>query len=306
MDLAEQLSNLEALFRAQAAKKHLELYFYNEFVENIPLCADSLRINQVLVNIIGNAIKFTDTGSITVRVKKLKTSPRAAFCFSVTDTGIGIEPEVLSRIFNAFEQADAGTSARYGGTGLGLTISSRLVQMMGGTLEVRSEVGKGSEFFFTLNFEYADQEKTVIPVQKEAFSLQDFQGCRILLVEDNELNREIARTILEMNGFIVSCAVNGWEAVKCFSESGEGRFDAVLMDIRMPVMDGLEAARRIRTSGKEDARTIPIIALTANAFNEDTQKSMDSGMNGHLSKPIQVEQMLQILSECIRKSEKGN
>ena len=306
MDLAEQLSNLEALFRAQAAKKHLELYFYNEFVENIPLCADSLRINQVLVNIIGNAIKFTDTGSITVRVKKLKTSPRAALCFSVTDTGIGIEPEVLSRIFNAFEQADAGTSARYGGTGLGLTISSRLVQMMGGTLEVRSEVGKGSEFFFTLNFKYADQEKTVIPVQKEAFSLQDFQGCRILLVEDNELNREIARTILEMNGFIVSCAVNGWEAVKCFSESSEGRFDAVLMDIRMPVMDGLEAARRIRTSGKEDARTIPIIALTANAFNEDTQKSMDSGMNGHLSKPIQVEQMLQILSECIRKSEKGN
>ena len=299
IDLEQQLSNLESLFRAQAEEKHLELTFENDYRKKRPLRADSLRLNQILVNIIGNAIKFTELGSVAVRVKVLEEEPRALIRFSVTDTGIGIEPAAMRRIFNAFEQADALTASRHGGTGLGLSISSRLVQMMGGTLEVRSEPGTGSEFFFTLSLEYACEDAEEIPVQEQNVDIPDFQGSRVLLAEDNELNREIAQTILEMNGFTVACAADGQEALDIYCGEEPGWFDVILMDIRMPVMDGLESARRIRTSGRPDARRIPIIALTANAFDEDTRKSLASGMNGHLSKPIQVDQMLETLGKCM-------
>ena len=298
MDLTRQMDELESLFRNQAEGKRLTLAFENEYTVGRPLLADSLRLNQVLVNVLGNAVKFTEHGGITVRVEQLEASPRAVLRFSVSDTGIGIEQSAIARIFNAFEQADAGTAASYGGTGLGLSIASRLVQMMGGFLEVHSQVGKGSEFFFTLTLEYAQEEAAGEPEVQDT-PLPDFCGHRILLAEDNELNREIAQTILEMNGFAVTCAADGQEALNCFCDSGPGYFDAILMDIRMPVMDGLEAARRIRTAGKPDSRTIPIIALTANAFDADTKKSIASGMNGHLSKPIQVDQMLELLGRCI-------
>ena len=297
MDLERQIADLKVLFLGQAEAKGLELRFENGYRSKILLRADSLRLNQILVNIIGNAIKFTEQGSVTVRIEPLEVSPRAVLRFSISDTGIGIEPSAIARIFNAFEQANAGTAAGYGGTGLGLSISSRLVQMMGGGLEVRSEVGMGSEFFFTLAFDYAKEE--LDRHQEETPSLPDFHGRRILLAEDNNLNREIAQTVLEMNGFTVTCAVDGQEALDCFCNSEPGYFDAVLMDIRMPVMDGLEASRRIRTSNRPDSRTVPIIALTANAFDEDTKKSIASGMDGHLSKPIQVEKMLDILGKCM-------
>lgn len=301
MDLKEQLGSLESLFRVQAADKQLRLRFENGYSSNRLLRADSLRLNQVLVNIIGNAVKFTLEGEITVRVEELETVPRAVLRFSVADTGIGIEEAALSRIFNAFEQANAATAANHGGTGLGLSISSRLVQMMGGALEVLSKVGQGSEFFFTLAFEYAENEPLSAREPRPENPKMDFSGRRILLAEDNELNQEIAQTILEMNGFAVTGAANGQEALDQFCSSSPGTFDAILMDIRMPVMDGLEAARRIRTSGRTDSRTVPIIALTANAFDEDTRKSMASGMDGHLSKPIQVEKLLELLSQCMRR-----
>jgi len=299
MDLEQQLSNLESLFRAQAEAKNLVLTFDNDYRKKRLLRADSLRLNQILVNIIGNAIKFTETGRVAVSANVLEEEPRALIRFSVTDTGIGIEPAALRRIFNAFEQADALTASRHGGTGLGLSISSRLVQMMGGTLEVRSEPDQGSEFFFTLSLEYACENTEESPSAEQEASIPDFKGRRVLLAEDNELNREIAQTILEMNGFTVTCAVDGQEALDLYCGKEPGWFDVVLMDIRMPVMDGLESARRIRTSGHPDARTIPIIALTANAFDEDTKKSLASGMNGHLSKPIQVDQMLEVMGRCM-------
>ena len=300
MDLSQQLSNLESMFRVQAEEKHLELRVENRFADQRLLMADSLRLNQVLVNIIGNAIKFTDQGSVTLRVEGIETSPRALLRFSVEDTGIGIEDSAKARIFNAFEQAEANTAARHGGTGLGLAISSRLVQMMGGALEVDSKVGHGSVFYFTVPFEYAGEAAPKSRNRGEAAAgLPDFRGRRILLAEDNELNQEIARTILEMQGFQVVCASNGEEALELFSGNTGQPYDAILMDIRMPVMDGLEATRRIRTAGRPDSRSIPIIALTANAFDEDTRKSMASGMNGHLPKPIQVEQLLELLGRCI-------
>lgn len=301
-DLSRQLDGLEALLRPQAAAKGLDLRFHNGFQAGNPLLADSLRLQQVLVNLIGNAIKFTDKGGVTVRVQAVETAPRAVLLFSVSDTGIGIEPAAMRRIFNSFEQAGPDTSSRYGGTGLGLSISYRLVQMMGGTLEVRSEAGRGSEFYFTLSFEYAGEEQAAA-LPERGPERTDFEGCRILLAEDNGLNREIAQTILEMHGFSVTCAADGREAVERFSEGEPGQYSAILMDIRMPVMDGLEATRRIRTSRRPDARSVPIIALTANAFDEDTKKSMASGMNGHLSKPLQVDRMLELLGAYIDRRE---
>lgn len=299
LDLASLLTSLKSLFLAQVMEKGLALHFEDVRSQNRFLWADGLRLNQVLVNIIGNAVKFTDRGGVTVRVEEIETAPRAVLRFSVADSGIGIEPAALRRIFNPFEQADAGTATRRGGTGLGLSISCRLVQMMGGSMEVHSEVGKGSEFFFTLSFDYALEKSPEAAEEQKTAQPPDFCGRRVLLAEDNEINQEIAQALLEMNGFTVECAADGQEALDLFCGNTEGHFDAILMDIRMPVMDGLEATRRIRTSSRPDARSIPIIALTANAFNEDSKKSMDSGMDGHLSKPIEVEKLLDTLKQCI-------
>lgn len=301
VDIAQLLGSLDSLLLPQAIEKNLQLRFENGYQSKRPLWADGLRLNQVMINIIGNALKFTEEGQVTVRVEELESEPRAVLRFSVRDTGVGIEPAAMKRIFNAFEQADKSTAFRHGGTGLGLSISSRLVQMMGGTLDVRSEVKKGSEFFFVLSFDYAPETEAAPVVEETIPILPDFHGQRLLLAEDNELNREIAQTILEMNGFIVDCAADGRQALERFCASAPGEFDAILMDIRMPVMDGLEAARRIRTSGHPDARNVPIIALTANAFDEDSKKSIASGMDGHLAKPIQVEQMLETLASCMEK-----
>lgn len=300
LDLTRMLAGLDSLFHAQALEKGLTMRLEDGRTGNRPLRADSLRLNQVLVNIIGNAVKFTEHGGITVQVEELETKPRALLRFTVTDTGIGIDPSALSRIFNPFERVETGTVSRPGGTGLGLSISYRLVQMMGGVLEARSEGGKGSAFFFTLAFDYASEEGDVNEETKEAAVRRDFTGRKVLLAEDNEINREIAQTLLEMHGFTVDCAADGQEALDCFCDGKPGRYDVILMDIRMPVMDGLEAARRIRTSGRPDARTVPIIALSANAFDEDSRKSLESGMNGHVSKPVEVDKLLELLEECIR------
>lgn len=299
LDLTQLLASLESLFHAQALEKELVLSVKDGRVKKRPLQADALRLNQVLVNIIGNAVKFTDRGGITVCVEELEAEPRAVLRFSVTDTGPGIDSAAQRRIFNPFEQAEASSTSRRGGTGLGLSISFRLVQIMGGNLEVRSELGRSSTFFFTLSFDYAAETSDTGTETASPAPPPDFNGRNVLLAEDNELNREIAQTLLEMYGFTVTSANNGQEAVDLFCSGDPGRFDAILMDIRMPVMDGLEATRRIRTSGRTDAHAIPIIALSANAFDEDSKKSMASGMDGHLSKPIEVDKLLAALKKCM-------
>ena len=302
MELGAEMAALEALLTPQARQKGLTLRFENRYADDRPLLGDKLRLHQVLINIIGNAIKFTEAGgSVRVLVEPLVLAESAVLRFSVKDTGIGIAPEALSRIFNAFEQADKTTAAQHGGTGLGLSISSRLVQMMGGALDVKSRLGKGSEFFFTVSFGYAPDTGAAAPAEAPRPAVRDFEGKRILLAEDNALNQEIARTLLEMNGFTVVCAADGQEAVEQFRQSAPGAFDAILMDIRMPVMDGLEATRVIRTLGRPDSRTVPIIAVTANAFDEDSKKSLECGMNGHLAKPLQLEQLLDTLGRCMEK-----
>lgn len=311
INLMEQMEIIRNLIELQAEEKGLNFQLKNNFTKPVYVIVDELRLNQVLMNLLGNALKFTPKeGTIILDAKIVSEENKSTTVkFSVSDTGIGISPKAQEWIFNAFEQADSGTASSYGGTGLGLSISSRLVQMMGGSLKVESELQKGSNFYFTLNFENASEE--LMKHQKgngggllsDEQTEYDIKGKRILLTEDNELNREIAEEILTMNGFEVETAVNGCEAVEKFKESPPGWYDLILMDIRMPVMDGMEATRQIRTLGKTDSREIPIIAMTANAFNEDMKQSLENGMNGHLSKPIEVDKLIEMVRECMKKSD---
>lgn len=299
--LEKLVSEIVVLMSPQAENKHINLKVERSY-SDIMLIGDELRLNQVLINIIGNALKFTpEYGTITISVKQtMQEDDAATIRFSVEDTGIGINENNLERIFTAFEQAEASTARRFGGTGLGLAISSNLVKLMGGTLDVKSEENVGSEFFFTLQFPLAQNETKVSEVQeKEQQEEITFEKCRLLVVEDNDLNAEIAQTVLEMVGIETERASNGKEAVEIFEQAESGHFDAILMDIRMPVMDGLEATKCIRTLGKADSRTVPIIAMTANAFDEDMKKSIDSGMNGHLSKPIDINKLYKVLQEIL-------
>ncbi len=299
MDMEDFVRSLEGMMRPQAEQKGLRFIVENRCCQGLALVTDRLRLEQVLINIIGNAVKFTGEGGDVVFsiTPEERCSGGQRLTFSVKDTGIGIASEALDSIFNAFEQAEKNTSVRYGGTGLGLAISSRLVQMMGGTLGVRSVLGEGSEFYFTLTLPIGKLDGET-PRSREP-EHHDFHGRRLLVVEDNLLNQEIAQSLLEMEGFLVETAENGQAALDAFGNHEPGYYNAVLMDIRMPVMDGIEATRRIRTMERPDSRTIPIIAMTANAFDQDSRKSLDSGMNGHLSKPIRVEELLGMLDACL-------
>ena len=299
MDMEDFVRSLEGMMRPQAEQKGLRFIVENRCCQGLALVTDRLRLEQVLINIIGNAVKFTGEGGDVIFsiTPEEGSSGGQRLTFSVKDTGIGIASEAMDSIFNAFEQAEKNTSVKYGGTGLGLAISSRLVQMMGGTLGVRSVLGEGSEFYFTLTLPIGKLDGQR-PRSREP-EHHDFHGKRLLVVEDNLLNQEIAQSLLEMEGFLVETAENGQAALDAFGNHEPGYYDAVLMDIRMPVMDGIEATRRIRTMERPDSRTIPIIAMTANAFDQDSRKSLDSGMNGHLSKPIRVEELLRMLDACL-------
>ncbi len=295
-DLLELVENVGNLIRPQAEGKQIN-YVTDVSVTKPHLIGDSLRINQVLINLLGNAVKFTHSGgSITLSVTQQEDE---YVRFSVKDTGIGISPENRQRVFEAFEQAEGSTTRQYGGTGLGLAISNRLVRMMGGIIELESELGKGSEFFFSIHLpnDTAEKDGEAGTLSKEEVSIA---GRHILLVEDNELNIEIAQTILEMEDAVVTQAHNGQEALDIFTAGAEGEFDLILMDIQMPVMDGLEATKQIRQSQHPDAAKIPIIAMTANAFDEDMKKSVESGMNGHLSKPLDIGKLFETIAEVMR------
>lgn len=300
-NLSRLAENVEMLVKPQAEAKGLELVIENRYTKGRGVMVDELHLNQVLVNLLSNAVKFTEEGGrVTFRIEPVSEEEDAVLVrFSVKDTGIGINSEAQKRIFNAFEQAGSDTAANYGGTGLGLSISSRLVLLMGGTLEVKSAPDRGSCFFFTLRLPCSSEEEILTDGGKKREILFDPHGKRLLLAEDNELNLEIAQEILSGHGFLVETASDGREAVEQFGGHEAGYYDAVLMDIRMPVMDGMEATRRIRTMGRKDSRTIPIIAMTANAFDEDMKKSLENGMNGHLSKPIEVEKLFKMLAELI-------
>jgi signal transduction histidine kinase/AmiR/NasT family two-component response regulator len=274
---------------------------------NIPfyLEGDDQRLAQVLTNLLSNATKFTPNGGSVRLAVKLLNKDKDSNCqigISVSDNGIGISAEQVKRLFSAFNQADNSISRKYGGTGLGLAISKSIVELMGGYIEVTSEPGKGSTFFVVIYMKEGEsdtEEETPITNSAEAeLSASEskvlLEGLQVLMVEDLELNREIVLAMLEDSGIAIDCAVNGQEAVNAFMDD-PNRYDLILMDLQMPVMNGLDATKAIRSLEIEKGKTIPIVAMTANVFKEDVDKCLAVGMNAHLGKPLNIAQLTKVL-----------
>lgn len=300
-DLGALLQDLHSMLDVRFVEKH-QCFVSNISLINSWFYGDALRISQVLINLLGNAVKYSPentTVTLTVREEAQKGDESLIY-FSVADHGIGISDADRLRIFRSFEQVDSTDTHRQG-TGLGLSISNRLVHIMGGSIELESQPGKGSTFFFSLRLPLADSRQ---PTQSDCSQEADFKGKRILVAEDNALNMSIVRFFLEDLGCIVTPAVNGQEALDAFRNSAENEFDLILMDVMMPVMDGLEASNAIRSLARADSKRVPIVALSANAFDEDIRRSLASGMDAHLSKPIEPKHLAKTLTTMLQKKHK--
>jgi len=292
--LSDTLQSVYDLMLVKSQEKDLDLYFkVNEDVPDI-LRGDSLRLAQVLINLCTNALKFTDQGSVGLVVSlRNRTGKVIELQFAAHDTGIGISKSAQENIFDSFSQVDGSNSRQYGGTGLGLAISRLLVQMMGGEIWVESELGKGSTFYFTVRMQEGKPEE-LKSREADVPTLDDavLPSLHVLLVEDNEINQEIAREILKDMGLEVVLAENGVEAVEMWDKEN---IDLILMDIQMPVMDGLAATQAIRSSSNPYAKGIPVIAMTANAMTGDKEKSLEAGMDEHITKPLDINELRRAL-----------
>lgn len=260
---------------------------------------DPLRAKQILMNLLNNAIKFTPTGgtiAMEIETEDIDESHRIDHV-TISDTGCGMSQEFMQRIFQPFEQEQNPYSGQVQGTGLGLALVKKILLAMGGDITVSSELGNGSQFMYRLPYEYRRSDALKKPVRKR--KKVDFNGMHILLVDDHPLNRKIARKLLERKGMLVEEAENGQEAVTAFYAAVPNYYDAILMDIRMPVMDGLEAAEKIRSFSKKGAKEVPIIAMTANAFDNDVKSSLKAGMNDHLAKPIDTDILYETLAKWV-------
>ena len=263
---------------------------------------DSMKLKQVIINILGNSVKFTDPpGVITFSIRQTVVSEtKASLCFTMEDTGVGMDPEFLPKLFDAFSQENTKNTTRYGGSGLGMAITKSFVDMMGGDIRVESEKGRGTTFVVTVVLGRVPEEEAVQEEKEELIvDSVSLEGLHILIAEDQEMNAEVLTDLLELEGMTSEWAQNGQKAVELFAQSEEGHFDVILMDMRMPVMDGLTATQEIRKLNRPDAAKIPIIALTANAFEEDVRQCLQAGMNAHQSKPVDIELLKKTLAEFI-------
>ena len=294
-DTIERIMNVVSI---SLSEKNLN--FTQSIDDDIPklLIGDDQRLAQVLTNLLANAVKFTPhEGHVKLGVKLIdKTSGHCVMQFDVSDTGIGISEEQQKALFTAFQQADTNIARKYGGTGLGLSIAKNIVSMMDGKIWVKSTLGSGSVFSFTCKIELGSGKPKQDTGQVDGMEEVFFHGKTILLAEDIEINYEIVKALLEPLGIDIVWAADGAEAVKMFEQSS-GNFDAVLMDVQMPEMDGYEATREMRKLDLPNAKTIPIIAMTANVFKEDVEKCLTSGMNGHVGKPIDVDEVIRALKQ---------
>lgn len=313
VSLREVLADVNNLIQPMADAKEINFQIQNEIVNNYVYC-DKLRLNQVLINLLGNAVKFTpEGGEISLHIYQEMMAPTGygVYIFKVKDNGIGIGAEFQDSIFQAFEREKSTENSGIQGTGLGLSITKSIVKMMGGKISVESELGHGAEFTVKVVFmlQDVDEATTSIAEQKEENVQKEiaekeaqrvlFTGRKILLVEDNTLNREIARKLLSEQGFIISEAVNGKEAVDKLAASYSGEYAVVLMDIQMPIMDGYEATKAIRDLDNRILANVPIVAMTANAFGEERKKAFACGMNGYVTKPIEIDVLFETLKQII-------
>ena len=308
-DLVTTLQELQSIMEGQAKERKLKLHVDYSNLRDRHVYCDKTRLNQVMFNLLANAVKFTsEGGSIWLTMSQLEPTyeveDRAIYEIRVKDTGIGIGKEFIKHIFEPFERERTSTVSKIQGTGLGMAITKNIVDMMGGTIEVESQKGVGTEFIIRLELrlqaEAGAANEEGAKQHSHAEGVAEFAGKRLLLAEDNELNREIACMLLSKYGFVIDTAENGQEAVDLVAASAPDYYDLVLMDIQMPVMDGHEATRRIRNLEDKELAKVPVVAMTANAFDEDRKAAKECGMNGFISKPINMQEVVQALRMCLQ------
>lgn len=296
--ISEILRGIMPLMQEQIREREINFSMDVHSISREYVYADTLKARQILLNILSNAIKFTPVGgTVSLRALQLESNEedKGAYRFIVEDNGIGMKEDFIAHIFEPFEREKSSTLSGTTGTGLGMTITKKLVDMMGGSISIESSPGKGSKFTVDLKWRLWNVfEETM---EEETVDVSKLTGKQILLVEDNELNRELAAELLESKGFLVDTACDGKEAIEILKNAGWNYYKVVLMDIQMPVMDGNEATRWIRKMEREDLRRIPIIAVTANAFAEDRAASIAAGMNGHLAKPFDINVVVRTIAK---------
>ena len=293
-DMDALFHRVNTVFEEDVRKKNLQYHAVLDVRHHYVVC-DQTKLQEIMLNIISNAIKYTPEGhSIYVEVHEAvsENPSKIRYIFSCEDTGIGMSEEYLPHIYEEFSREHSTTENKVPGTGLGLPIIKSMIELMGGSIQVESRQGIGTKFTIDLSFDIALKEEVYGSEDTiESSAIHTIKGKRILLVEDNELNAEIAKTVLEDVGALITRAENGQQALELFKEKPAGTFDVILMDLMMPVMDGYTATRKIRELERSDAKTVPIIAMTANAFKEDAEKCIAVGMNAHLAKPLDIEKM---------------
>lgn len=303
MDLRQLSKEVLMIVEQRAAEAGITLEYDKDSdrVEHNIVYGSPLHIRQIFLNIYSNCIKYNKVGGM------VETSccclgvenGIVTYRWTIRDTGIGMNEEFLKHIFDPFAQERSDARSVYNGTGLGMSIVKSLIDLMNGTIKITSKEGVGSVFVLTIPFETADRIPEIHP-EKQKGEVRDIQGCHLLIAEDNELNAEIAKTLLEDEGAIITVVYNGQQAIDTFKENPQGTFDAILMDVMMPVVDGLSATRSIRALDREDAKKIPIIAVTANAFDEDIKCCIEAGMNAHLSKPLEMNKIVETIAKYCR------
>ena len=297
-DMDALFHRVNTVFEEDVRKKNLQYHAILDARHHYVVC-DQTKLQEIMLNIISNAIKYTPEGhSIYVEVHEAvsENPSKIRYIFSCEDTGIGMSEEYLPHIYEEFSREHSTTENKVPGTGLGLPIIKSMIELMGGSIQVESRQGIGTKFTIDLSFDIALKEEVYGSEDTiESSAIHTIKEKRILLVEDNELNAEIAKTVLEDVGALITRAENGQQALELFKEKPAGTFDVILMDLMMPVMDGYTATRKIRELERSDAKTVPIIAMTANAFQEDAEKCIAVGMNAHLAKPLDIEKMKKII-----------
>ena len=302
-DMDALFHRVNTVFEEDIRKKNLQYHAVLDVRHHYAVC-DQTKLQEIMLNIISNAIKYTSDGdSIHVEVHEAvsENSSKIRYIFSCEDTGIGMSEEYLPHIYEEFSREHTSTENNVPGTGLGLSIIKSMIELMGGSIQVESRQGIGTKFTVDLSFDMASKEEVYGSQNTiKTSAIHTIKGKRILIAEDNELNAEIAKTVLEDAGALITRVEDGQQAVELFKEKPAGTFDAILMDLMMPVMDGYTATKEIRSLERSDSKTIPIIAMTANAFQEDAEKCIAVGMNAHLAKPLDIEKVMITICHLVK------